>query len=471
MLDQAQELLNQIDDVINTAAEKGDDSGLVAQLQLYSKRIRSALSPELPLDTSNIYDAFEQVKRQAVELGSFYPPVEKLAHSIKTALEDQRAWGKVGRLQKELNSAWNRALPDIENAAETFMTEVDGKRFVDPATIAAFLSEEGKKRDLSVYRQVMGDFVHALDQLEDSISKALERAGIENLPQPLPLNALKEALRRPSVGSRFADVWYDQLVASTEPGQVPSLPSLPLEYAYLGKEVFSPVFGAIIQPLMEKGVNVPAARQSLAYLKAAKKGSAKLSKSAAGVFDTEIQALPFHLFPGTEELEKLDQCLKEVVQNPSAPLAAIANLSQYFPSLSATLTQTLMKAVMYLNSQRPQNPKKTPLDTEVPVSKEQESTYHRVLSIAEQPLVALEYIKSGTLLPQDIKTVQSLYPTFYNKMKQALIVALSKVLSEGGSVPYPVRQSASLFLGQSLDSTLDPASIKAVQAVFAKNYA
>jgi hypothetical protein len=143
------------------------------------------------------------------------------------------------------------------------------------------------------------------------------------------------------------------------------------------------------------------------------------------------------------------------------------NLGYYMPNHAQALSQTTMNAVNYLNAQRPQPKKMGPLDSPIKPSVMQEKAYQRTLAIAQQPLMALKFLQEGKLQPQDVVTLKSLYPNFYNKMAEQLTSAMTDHLDKGEKIPYDLRQGLSMFLGQPMDSTMSPQGIMAAQSAFA----
>ncbi len=216
----------------------------------------------------------------------------------------------------------------------------------------------------------------------------------------------------------------------------------------------------------EKEINTNGFKNAAQATMMAIKNHATLSKAVSGIFAGESKIVP----PVPKEvIDKLDEKLKKLSANPSELFSVTGNLDHYLPNHAAALSKTAMTAVSMLNSQRPSNPKASPLDTEIPVSKDQEASFHRSLEIAQQPLTVLQHVKNFTLLPQDMKTLTTIYPDYYNKMSQELTSAMTDHLSKGNTVPYKLRQSMSLFLGQPLDSTMIPANMQSIQSMFAQH--
>jgi hypothetical protein len=78
----------------------------------------------------------------------------------------------------------------------------------------------------------------------------------------------------------------------------------------------------------------------------------------------------------------------------------------------------------------------------------------------------MHHIKDGTLTTKDIQDLHSLHPEAYRSISNQLTRAISEKVAKGEQIPYHIRQSASLFMAQPLDSSFTPNSIMAVQSVF-----
>lgn len=501
IIGQAQDLVDQIGDTAENLGKSGDKAGMVDQLQQQAEKIKTAIDPQVDpltnqprvqLDSANIYDTMNQVKRQLGEWGKFnkaFVPLNEvefrnsakgLGSSFKAALEDEGIWGKAGSLQKDLNSAWSDAIPAVKDFESKFTTSIGGEKTIDPAKFNTYLSQNGRATTETIRQQMMGNFVDAVEKFSGATDKAYEAAGVENPFKMGSTQALRESLGVPTLGTKLADLWFDKLGAKGlgdvaggavggALGHATGIPEAGFGGAYLGKWALGPVFTSIIKPLMEKGASMPAFQSAIKYSAAVLKGDHELTNTAANVFASQVKALSSHLYPSSDSVDTLDKKLKKFAENPKPMLNVAGNLGNYMPDHAQAVSQTTMNAVNYLNSQRPSNPKQSPLDSDLPVSKAQLAPFHRSLEIAEQPLMAFQHIKQGTLLPQDVNTLKTVYPDYYNKMSQKLMSAMTDHISEGGNVPYKLRQSASLFLGQPLDSTMTPSSIQAIQSMYAQN--
>lgn len=194
-------------------------------------------------------------------------------------------------------------------------------------------------------------------------------------------------------------------------------------------------------------------------------GHILLRKAAHSLF---LGSAPFLPEPSKDDVSALDDKLKEYKKDASGLFDVAGEMGNYLPNHAQEISKTAMNAVNYLNSQRPEPVRAGALSPPLPPTKAQEQSFQRNLAIAEQPLSILKHIKSGTLLPSDIQTLNTLYPGFYQKMRQEVMSAMVGHISKEKTVPYPLRQSLSLFLGETMDPTLSPDSIQAIQGMYAQ---
>lgn len=403
---------------------------------------------------------------------------KELSHELRTGLEDPKVWGEAADVQKSINQAWKDAIPAVKDVTKKFMSKVGNEYVIDPQKFVTYVNQNGKATTSTIRQQMMGKFVEAMDQFHQTVGDISAKAGIENPISPISLNSLKESIELPSTGSKLGDIWYDKLGATGlgnaagaltggALGSLIPIPGATLGGVYLGKEILGPAFASIIKPLLEKGASMPAFQSSMAYFKSALAGEHALTNATKSIFESGMKTVPSHLWHDDKDLENLDDKLKKYQQNPGVLLDMNGNMDKYLPEHAQAAAQTAMNAVAYLNNQRPINPKANPLDSDIPISKAQKSSYYRTLSIAEQPLSVFEHIKKSTLLPQDIQTLKAIYPAYYPKMSQQLTNAMMDHITKGETIPYRIRQSMSMFLGQPLDSTMLPQNMQTVQALFA----
>lgn len=196
------------------------------------------------------------------------------------------------------------------------------------------------------------------------------------------------------------------------------------------------------------------------YLDASVKGEQRLHKHSKSVLGLE-KTDP----PETRPRKELEDQLDHIRANPESMLNVGGSLGQELPAHSALLSARAAQAVTYLDSIRPTPNQVAPLDKIQKVSPGARQKYDRQLDLAEQPLLLMKHLKSGTLRPQDIATVQTLYPRLYQNMVSKMTERFIET-KDKRSIPPHQRRSLGLMLGQPLDFTQTP---QAAQAIMAAN--
>lgn len=135
----------------------------------------------------------------------------------------------------------------------------------------------------------------------------------------------------------------------------------------------------------------------------------------------------------------------------------------YFPNHQSALTENVVKQATYLASLKPQPTRPSPLDREIPPTPDKIARYNRALDIANNPLTVLHNLKQGTLQATDLQDLKQLYPSYFNNVAQKLANEMQNTHSDENAIPYQIRMGLSLFLGQAVDSSMQPASIMAAQ--------
>src|ERR1035437_1080226 len=204
-------------------------------------------------------------------------------------------------------------------------------------------------------------------------------------------------------------------------------------------------------------VSAAAFNNLVSYASAVQKGDQKLDKETKNLFAYHKPANPIN-----SDTTKLKKTLLTTTPEKLAA-GSLSGLGSYMPDHQSAASQTAATAAQYLASQKPDTSQQSPLDSKSPVSTMQQARYERTLGIAEHPTNIFSYIKSGTITPKDVVDFKSLYPDLYDSVAQKLNNQAIEQTHKGQVIPYQLRQSLSMFLGQPLDSTLTPASIMAAQ--------
>lgn len=182
---------------------------------------------------------------------------------------------------------------------------------------------------------------------------------------------------------------------------------------------------------------------------------------AAGAVGTKALAE----VPSENDRNKLDKQITKYQQNPTifAEHQAQSQLGHYMPETQGALTTSSTQALKYLQTLKPQPHVTGILDKQEPPLPLEHARYDRALNIAIHPNIVLQRIKDGTLQISDIADLHNMYPALYQNMTNLLTQEMTAAQSKGVNIPYRTRIALSTFLGQPLDTTMQPMSIQAAQ--------
>lgn len=192
------------------------------------------------------------------------------------------------------------------------------------------------------------------------------------------------------------------------------------------------------------------------YLDSAVKGESHLHRHSKSVLGSE-KTDP----PETRPRKALEQHLDYLRAHPEEMLNIGGSMGEALPDHGALLSARAAQGVQYLESIRPKPNQAAPLDKVSKVTQVAQQRYNRQLDLAEQPMLLMKHLKAGSLQPQDIATVQTLYPRLYAAMVSKISERLIETKGKK-KIPYSQRRSLGLLLGQPLDSVQTPQSMQAI---------
>lgn len=151
------------------------------------------------------------------------------------------------------------------------------------------------------------------------------------------------------------------------------------------------------------------------------------------------------------------------VESPISSSPSASAVSTHYPAQAMMLSTAKGRVSNYLNSLRPKPDElKLPFDSE-PNTKIKERNYNKALDIANDPLSVLQKVQEGTVTPDHIKHLVSMYPEIHSQLSKQLTKKISENQLKEKKPHYNVVKGLSMFLGTALDSTLTPAGIQAAQ--------
>ncbi len=261
------------------------------------------------------------------------------------------------------------------------------------------------------------------------------------------------------------------LSGATVGGGVGSVVGLPkvgaLFGGVIGDKFLSPVFSALFRPLTSRMANSEAAEAAYNYLAAANAGQNAMDSYIGKFFSNAAESINLSDVKGIvmpSEASRND--LKKILEKGEDFDQAInvgGNVAHYLPDHTTQTASVLSNTINYFKSIKPNPQAQAPLDVEPPVNKFQENNYNRQLDIAQQPLIALQHVKNGTLTSKDLTTLQTIWPGLHGSMVQKITDNMIKNKQKAMDLPYPQRVSLNQFIGGApLDTTMSTMSMQAI---------
>lgn len=221
----------------------------------------------------------------------------------------------------------------------------------------------------------------------------------------------------------------------------------------------NPILQRLAPVMANQEPHAPGFRSAVNYLNSAIKGGDKLKGATGNLFSGKM-----NIKPDAKIRQNLKDHLNDLSLNPEKALDVGGDLNHYLPGHAVNLASMTGAATTYLQGLKPKSISVGPLENPPPASKSAEDSYNRQLDIAEQPLNILKHVKEGNLLPQDLTTIQTIYPSLFKSMVSKANEQLISDKTKGIKISYKQRLSLSMLLGQPMDSSLTQPSMQAVMA-------
>jgi hypothetical protein len=134
------------------------------------------------------------------------------------------------------------------------------------------------------------------------------------------------------------------------------------------------------------------------------------------------------------------------------------------PKTAGAIQQTAIRATQFLSSKAPKEQQAGPMSRKLPPSQADLSKFNLYYQTVENPTDVLKHVAAGTLTPEHMETLQTVYPTLFSEMKSTVMESLMDHMAKPSfEMPYKKRQSLSLFLGQDLDGSLNTQNVQTNQ--------
>jgi hypothetical protein len=468
-----------LEDMQNNVKVKGKVPYLAQDLQQFQEVVTNPQASYA--DKFNALDDLKKTMQGYSKYGSdvqdteFGAIAKKLGAQIRPALEDSKVWGAAGDIQAKVNEAISEFLPTQKDIISKFSSKIAGERVIDSSKVGTYINQLGKP-SAEIKQQMMENYLNSSDKLISNINDIFTRQGLEAPIKNTSTAMLRDTIGEKTAGAKIVDNLIDKelsgILGKTAGGAIGatagSLFGNGAIGALIGEHALGPFLSSVMpglnKPLLENPSSVQGLKSAIDYGMSVAKGEKALNKSVAGVFKAGGQVLASSQIPSEASKSSLDKVVS-MMQDKPMKVAQVDNgkLGHYLPNHQSALTQASVQSLQYLQQLKPQPWQPTPLDKPIQPTQAQEARYERALEIAQSPSVVLQHIKDGTLQASDIQDIHAMYPALYTSMVQKLSNQMTSKQADEEHIPYKTRVGISLFLGQPLDSTMNPQSIIAAQ--------
>lgn len=146
--------------------------------------------------------------------------------------------------------------------------------------------------------------------------------------------------------------------------------------------------------------------------------------------------------------------IRALAADPNALLerftANIGDTSEMAPGVAAAMTRTAAAAVAYLAKESRQPPKPGPLGYDWTAPEAEREEFAQKLEAVQEPLSVLKYAAAGTMVPEQWRAVQAVYPLLAAQIRDE---ALGRLVDPPKDVPYRARLMLDMLTGIDPDGT------------------
>jgi len=143
-------------------------------------------------------------------------------------------------------------------------------------------------------------------------------------------------------------------------------------------------------------------------------------------------------------------------------------LSKHAPNTFTAITGNIMNAMTFLQEKMPKDPRqqgafdfrRAPWEP----SSTQLAKFERYVEAVEHPLNILKDIESGSVSPEQVETLATVYPDLYSRIQREV---MDQITTSNEPVPYSKRLQLGLLLNIPTDSSLNGPAIAQLQTAFA----
>lgn len=361
-----------------------------------------------------------------------------------------------GKLKTPFEKAFMTVTGDGPNA----------KKIIDPKKLElAFKSKETIKG--SEKMRLLDNYYSTIKDLPDHIEKSYSNVPNERFES----SSLKKIIQDSKANSGEASSKYLEAKKNSKNGLGVG------DYVTSAIAYNHPILGAAIQGYKLYTKPIEQLNKLAQIERMAGKVTMGIGRGAKAIFDPSVRALDKARNIGAKiytenkaDHKELSEKLSELQNDPSKLMDLISQNTEHFqdaaPQTADGLSMTAARSLQFLASKLPNRPNANPFDTPYEPSDSEIAGFNRYKNVVENPLVALDQIKLGTIMPETIETLSTVFPKLYDEMKSSVMEQASNMLAKKKPIPYQTKQALSMFLGEPLDASFTPPAVMANQQAF-----
>lgn len=424
---------------------------------------------------------------------------EQASGDVLKTLENSEVWGKFGDAQKATNAAWTRMLDNEKYVASHIMEKV-GENFgsgtrldrfeVDPAKVSRFVESIGKPEGETLEKLLRANLA-GRKELASAIVKLYgvteHEAGLGALTASADkaLSVLDRVKETAGGSNQLSDMMEKQhathwassattlagLAGNAVAGPLGGLAAAGIAHAAANPytmikqmaamrqitQRFQSKIGAAVDHVVS-GADTKAARHAGAFVASHAKSSAEsaIVRQAAGHRKEQaVAAIGTHAY---------NAAVQNVVHANSDPIRQSAVVAQSFgevahPRIKDALIAKSQQVTAFLASKIPASVYEpgSPLSAQKlsAVSDTDREKFMGYYETALHPMTVLDSLKQGTVSPEQIDALKTLYPSMYGEIQMSIFNATH---SKGVDLPYQKRMQLSEWFDQKqlIEPTMDP---------------
>lgn len=428
------------------------------------------------------------------------------ADSLRRALSDPQLFGEgIAATQAAVNQAWTKAIPRLKDIQGRLLregmeaTEVDPfmlEKVVDPSKILPFIRNIGSAEQ-EMNAQTLAQWVETQIDLQTTAARLFKPTGRQAERIERSLNALQvmrrdiERARNASATMQAAKVIAEDAQGALQRAAIENLGGigrvlttmLDLERRAVIERTLAGMVGdadkriaeaamAFVRGGEKPGKFVAEAAKATGRAVAAADKPAPQIKAKEAVAKELATAAPKETRAARAEealrqiaivgaIASTPQAIEAFAYQGTAPMHSTTD-----PRLSASVALLAGRAAAYLRAKAPPVFESSTLQPQIvqrQLSDAEVARWRAYVMTAASPLSVLDDLKAGTIRREQVETLRALYPAMYSSMQAKVLDALH---TSRAQVSYSQRVLLGTLFGAPTDPTLQPASIRALQASF-----